>query len=200
MRQESKQRILICAITALTFGSGLARADVITYDVNEGPWGINGATIMGSVETDGAIGTVAASDFLTWSLSLSDGVGDTFMLTPGNSIVTITGTATTATSTLLQFNYDTPDYGALGYFEIMDATAGWGWQLAVPPGTAVGGVVQPNPDVGTIGLLSFDAQPITIGSDEESAAPEPSSFALLLFGSLGMISVVRHAKRDRQRS
>jgi hypothetical protein len=197
VKQESKQRILICAIATLMFGSGLVRAAAITYDVDEGPLGINDATIVGTIETDGTIGTLAASDFLTWDLSLSDGVGDSFTLTPGNSSVTITGTATTATSSLLQFNYDTPDNGALGYFEIMDAAAGWGWQLAVPPGTAVGGVIQPNPDLGTIGLLAFDAQPITIGAVPASTVPEPSNFALLLSAGLGMICFVRQLVRQR---
>lgn len=194
MKQESKQRLLICAIATLMSGSGFVRAGTITYNVNDGPYGLNDATIVGTVETDGTIGTLASSDFLTWDLLLSDGVGDTFTLTPGNSSVTITGTATTATPSLLQFNYDTPDDGALGYFEIMDATAGWGWQLAVPPGTAVGGIVQPNPDLGTIGLLSFDAQPLAIG-----AVPEPSGFWLLSAG-LGIIGTLRYAKRWRQRS
>lgn len=170
----------------LIAGAGVCRADAITYQVDQGPFGINGGTVVGTVETDGTNGMLAGSDFLTWDLLLSDGVGDSFTLTPGNSSVTITGTATTATSSLLQFNYDTPDDGALGYFEIMDATAGWGWQLAVPPGTAVGGIAQPNPDLGDIGLLSFDPQPMTIGT----AAPEPSTYGFTTIG-LGFLALVR---------
>jgi len=143
---------------------------------------------VGTVETGGTSGTLAASNFLSWDLLLSDGVGDSFTLTPGNASVTVMGTATTATSTLLQFNYDTPDDGALGYFEIVDAAAGWGWQLAVPPGTAVGGILQPKPDLGDIGLLSFNAQPMTIG-----AVPEPFGFILFLAG-FGVIDLVRYAR------
>jgi hypothetical protein len=166
--------------------AGVCRAGDIIYQVDQGPLGINGGTIVGTVETDGTIGTLAASDFVTWNLLLSDGVGDSITLVPGDSILTITGTATTATSSLLQFNYDTPDDGALGYFEIMDLPAGWGWQLAVPPGTAVGGVIQPNPDLGDIGLLSFDAQPLTIGV----AAPESSTYAFTMIG-LGFLVLIK---------
>jgi hypothetical protein len=194
LKQKSNQPILICAIATLILCSSFAHGAAITYYVDQGGLGINDATVVGTVETDGTIGTLAASNFLSWNLLLSDGVGDTFTLTPGNSSVTITGTATTATSSLLQFNYDTPNDGALGYFEIVDATAGWGWQLSGPVGNAVGGVLQPNPDLGTIGLLSFDPQPLTIG-----AVPEPSGFALFLTG-FGVIGALRYAKRYRQRS
>jgi hypothetical protein len=170
-------------------GAGVCRAGDITYQVDQGPLGINGATIVGTVETDGTIGTLAAGDLLSWNLLLSDGVGDTFTLTPGDSGVTITGTATTATASLLQFNYDTPpsaDAGDLGYFEILDAAAGWGWGLATPGNQSVGGVIQPNPDLGTVGLLSLDAQPITIGV----AVPEPSSYGFMMIG-LGLLVLMR---------
>jgi hypothetical protein len=147
--------------------------------------------VSGTIETDGTIGTLGASDFTTWSLLLSDGLGQSFTINPGNSIVTITGTATTATTNLLQFNFDTPNDGALGYFEIQDTTDGWGLWFAVPPGTALAGIT--NPDGGLDnGLISLDAQPITVGT----AAPEPSA-SLLLASVLGIMGAIRYR---RQRS
>jgi len=35
----------------------------ITYDVDGGPWGINGGTVVGTIETDGTIGTLGASNY-----------------------------------------------------------------------------------------------------------------------------------------
>lgn len=201
MKQNSRYRFLICAIVALMFGSGSVRADTITYDVNEGPLGFTGGTIVGTVQTDGLIGTLAGSDFLTWDLLLSDGAGDFFTITPENSSVTVNGTATTATSSSLLFNFgSSEDPGSLGYFEILDATDEWGWLFATPGNQPVGGIETPNPDLGTLGLLSFSPQPITLGIASESTSPEPSSFVLLLSAGLGIIGIVRHPRRSRQRS
>ncbi len=163
MDLQFRRRPLFCAVAMLSFGSGFAHAAPLLYSVNGGPYGINNGTITGTIETDGTIGTLSASNFVTWNLLLSDGLGHSFTLNPGNSVVTITGTATTATANSLQFNYDTPNDGALGYFEIMDTSTGWGWQLSVPPNQPLGGLVNPN-NAFDAGLLSFSPQPITIAT------------------------------------
>jgi hypothetical protein len=121
-----------CAAAIFLFGGAL-RAEPIVYSVNLSGLGLNNESITGTIETDGTIGTLGANNILGWNLLLSVGSGQSFAINPGNSNVTITGTATTATANLLQFNYDTPNDGALGYFEILDATAGWGMVFAVPP-------------------------------------------------------------------
>jgi hypothetical protein len=188
-----------CVIAALVFSAGLIHASPIVYTANTSDFvpggqtlGINGGTVSGTIETDGTIGTLDSSDILGWSLLLNDGTGQTFTLNPGNSTATLTGTATTATASLLQFNYDTPDDGALGYFEILDSTDGWGLGFALPGSTANGGITNPD-GASDIGILSFDPQPITIGT----AAPEPSTSLLLLSSALGMLGVVRALSRMR---
>lgn len=186
----------ICTLAALLFGAGLVHAGSIVYTVSSSDFvpsghilGLNGGTVSGTIETDGTIGTLGPGDILSWSLLLNDGTGQSFTLNPGNSTATLTGTATTATASLLQFNYDTPDDGALGYFEILDSTAGWGLGFALPGSTANGGITNPDGAL-DIGILSFDPQPLTIGT----VVPEPSTFLLLLSSALGMLAVRARCK------
>jgi hypothetical protein len=115
MKLQFRLTSKICVIVACGFCAGLAHASPIVYTVSSsdfvpsmGTLGINGGTVSGTIETDGTIGTLASSDILSYSLLLNDGTGQTFTLVPGNSTATLTGTATTATASLLQFNYDTP--------------------------------------------------------------------------------------------
>jgi PEP-CTERM motif len=127
---------------------------------------------------------------INYDLLLNDGIGQTFTLDPGNSTVTLTGTATTATANLLQFNYDTPpstDVGNLGSFEILDSTAGWGLAFAVPPNQVLGGIINPD-GAGTVGLLYFGSQPIMIGT----ATPEPST---LVISGLCLLGVMWRRRR-----
>ncbi len=190
----------ICVIAAFVFGASLIHAAPIVYTVSQsdfvtsGGLGFNDGTISGTIETDGTIGTLDSSDIISYSLLLNDGIGQTFTLNPGNSTVTLTGTATTATASLLLFNYDTPpssDVGDLGSFEILDSTAGWGVAFAVPPNQPLGGIINPD-DAGTAGLLFFNTQPITIGT---AATPEPSTLGFVL---AGLVAVVWISPRSRR--
>lgn len=192
------------ALTAiiLMVASGICHAD-ITYTVDQvspfpaGPFGIDPATVSGTLQTDGTIGTLTTSNFLSWNIVVSNGIGGSFDLTSGDSTLTATGTATTATATTVQFSFGPSpgtSPGALGYFEILDSTNGWGWALAVPPGTALEAVLSDTSgSCCDAGLASFDS-PITLAT----AVPEPASF-LFLSASLGMIGVFRLERRGRQR-
>jgi hypothetical protein len=89
-------------IASLVFGASLVHAGPIVYAVSQsnfwnGGLGFDDGTISGTIETDGTIGTIGSSDIISYSLLLNDGIGQMFTLDPGNSSVTITGTATTAT-------------------------------------------------------------------------------------------------------
>jgi len=176
----------IFVIGAFVIGANMVQAAAITYTVSLTGLGFDDGSVNGTIETDGTIGTLASGDILSYNLLLNDGIGQTFTLDPGDSIVTLTGTATTATASLLQFNFDTPppsDVGDLGYFEILDSTAGWGFALAVPPNQPLGGIINPD-DAGTGGLLYFGTQPITVGT---AATPEPSTFVVSGLCLLGVV-------------
>jgi hypothetical protein len=173
----------IFVIGAFVIGANLVHAAPITYTVDLSGLGFNDGSVNGTIETDGALGTLGSGDIVSYSLLLNDGIGQTFTLDPGDSSVTLNGTATTATTSLLQFNYDTPDVGALGYFEILDSAAGWGLAFAVPPNQPLGGIVNPD-GAGTAGLPEFDPQPITIGT---AATPEPSTVVVSGLCLLGVV-------------
>ena len=179
-----------CAVAVFMFATGLVHAGPVVYAVNSnlvvpGGIGINDGTWSGTIETDGTIGTLSASNILSWSLLLNDGIGQTFTINSGNSALTLTGTATTATSSLLQFNYDSPDFGGLGYFEILDAADGWGLFFSGPGSPSNGGIINPD-GASTVGILGLGPQPKTIGV----ATPEPSAF-LLIGSALGILGLMR---------
>lgn len=78
-----------------------AFADPITYIVKQS---IGGGTVVGQIGTDGTIGTLVTANVKTWTLALN-GVGATYNITDGNSVVLIQGNAVTATAQNLSFNY-----------------------------------------------------------------------------------------------
>ena len=182
---------LIPAMLALV--AGVCLAGPITYQITDvspipaGPIGIDGATVAGTIETDGTIGALATGNIVAWNILLTDGIGNSFDLTNGNSAATATGTALTATPTSLLFNFDTPNDGGLGYFQIVDSSNGWGWFLSGPNGSALEGMLSNTAANGLdAGLASLDPQPITLAT----TVPEPAS--LLLFGAgLAVIGVLR---------
>jgi hypothetical protein len=127
MKSEFKRGAVLGALMMLMVAAGVCRAAAITYQVNQGPFGIDGAKVIGIIGADGGIGVLAASNFLSWNIVVSDGLGGAFDLTNGNSTLSLTGTAFAATATELRFNF-----GGTGDFEILDASNGWGWALNVP--------------------------------------------------------------------
>ena len=187
----------VCAVTAFVFGASLVHGGTIVYTVNNsdlglpGGIGFNDATYSGTIETNGTVGALDSRDIIGYDLLLNDGTGQTFTLDPSNSTVTLTGTATTATAGLLQFNYDSPDFGDLGYFEILDSTDGWGLFFATAAGGIPnGGIINPD-GAGTQGLIGFEPEPITIGT---APTPEPSAFGFMLAGLVALLWVSRRSR------
>ena len=153
--------------------AGFIQAGDITYQVDETGIGIFGGSIVGTIQTDGTIGGLTASNIVGWNLIVTDGLGPccgsaTYFLTgglAGDSSVSVTGSALSATATSLQFNFGSgPAFGTLGDFEILDSSNGAGYAIAVP---AIGSsllAVLPEGAGGDAGLYSFSPQPITIGT------------------------------------
>ena len=80
--------------------------------------------MIGTITTDGTIGTIQAGNILSWDIHLIDNVrpGDSSELTPGNSQLFDSGNALTASATQLYFDYG----NAAGQVVIQGTTYGIG--------------------------------------------------------------------------
>jgi hypothetical protein len=146
--------------------------------------------VTGTVTTDGNTGTLASADILNWNLVFNDGsaVGP---FNSGNSGVSVSGTALSATATQLLFNYT----GSLGYLLFQapiigssinywcnDATSN-GQCDSVPVSEVVGrskGTEQTAARTGTVVL-----------GTAASSVPEPTTISLLLSGGAWLVLLRR---------
>ena len=188
----SMKRTIKNTIGAAAIGLGLlslaqsAYAAPITYSVNQtfGP-----GSAVGTITTDGTIGSLASANITGWSLTLNDGTNTVLVQTgSNNSAVFITGTALTATPTNLLFNY-----GSVPNSDFSIATPGaplafWG-QICYtsfsncwgPDGVGVYNVGGSNLSV----YIAQSGQQI-IASGGTAAVPVPASLALLGIGLFGL--------------
>jgi hypothetical protein len=74
-------------------GAGSAKAD-ITYSIANYPADQNGASLSGTIVTDGATGSLSASDILSWSWTITPAGGTpfTFSSSDAGAAVAISGT------------------------------------------------------------------------------------------------------------
>ncbi len=88
---------------------GVAHAAPITYNINQS---IGGGNVVGTIQTDGAIGVLSSGNFVAWNLTLN-GIGASYNITDANSVVQVQGSDTTATASNLFFDYSGADNGYL---------------------------------------------------------------------------------------
>ena len=193
-----------CALLA----AGAARAGVVytfnTTATSAYPSGnpLQTDTVLGTITTDGTLGVLSAGNILGWDLELVDQLDATkdFRLLPSNSeVVHVFGTALTATSTGLYFNFseagaefliqgdhrgDSKHGISSGYnYFCFSATGGWclAGESIVPDYYATDGVI-----------VTGDSQPI--GIQPLNQVPEPETFALMLAG-LGALGWLERRRR-----
>ena len=109
------------AAVFLTLCASTANAAII-YDVNRT---IGDGTVTGFIETNGTIGVLGKLDITDWSLTLTapnlvGGASDSFNIDNGDTI--LLGTAVSATSTQLMFDFAAPQAGASVLLFMSDAT------------------------------------------------------------------------------
>src|ERR1035437_266606 len=98
-----RKTLCILALASVAALSPVAlRASGITYTVDEA---VGIGSVIGTITTDGTIGTLATTNVLDWNLLLNDGLG-TATLNIGNSGLSGDSTDLSATPTLLQFNFN----------------------------------------------------------------------------------------------
>jgi len=202
MDKPAMKNVAAAAALALAMGGAGAAGASITYTVNET---ILNGSVTGTVTTDGATGTLSASDVTAWNLLLQGG-GASYALTNGNSVVFNFGTSgfygpqsadLTATTTQLLFNYGGSDAGYFGFQSgglysgqhyWCNATHNQGFDCAV--GESVVPVASNLPssqyNTGRSGNQ-------VIGYVSGGGVPEPATWLLMLTGvaALGSASRVR---------
>lgn len=175
---------------------GRGVASMITYDVSQT---IGDGTVTGTIQTDGATGTLTAADFTDWDLLLADGLNTITLLGPvsgDNSVIGIFGTDVTATSTDLFFNFSGSDNGYLIFQlgSLFTSASYWCSSAGTPDICGQGETDSPgnnNEGGSTSALLTGND---VIGTAETSA-PEPG--AVFLFS--GGLAICLYSKRKFSR-
>ncbi len=67
--------VAVVAFVVLLAAPCIGNAGTITYSIQNYPADQNGATLSGTITTDGAIGNLASSDILSWSWTITPAGG-----------------------------------------------------------------------------------------------------------------------------
>jgi hypothetical protein len=173
---------------ALAFTALPANAATITYNVDQT---IALGSVIGTIETDGALGVLSQSDITGFSLQVS-GPGASVLLTQADSVVRTVGNNLTATASDLLFDYSGPS----GYLLFQFGTFGTGMQYycnASVAGTCFQGASAiPESFNSPSAQVEIRAGNQIIAS-VAGAVPEPTSWALML-GGFGVIGAAMRRK------
>jgi hypothetical protein len=173
--------LLGCAAAMLAVAASPANATV--YNVNRT---IDGGSVIGTITTDGATGTINPSDFIAWDLQLS-GPGSTVTISSSDAIHAVYGSGVdiTADATQVSFNFSASDSGFLVFQQVMGSGQTY-WCVNSNNGTC-----NDNESVVPQGFLDPSAQfatrsGIQVIASATGAAPEPATWALTLLGFAGL--------------
>jgi hypothetical protein len=184
----------------LGFISGAAAVAALLYAVPafaDAIYGVNltigTGTVTGTIDTDGATGPLALSDFKDWNLTIKDGVSSAVLLGPlsgNNSFDAMLGSAVSANANNILFDFSggpTPD----NYFFFENTS---GPVDFVCFGQGGGGGFSGNCASGVAGYVEAfeinggDNQSILLTGKQVIATriPEPASLGLFAVGLLGL--------------
>jgi hypothetical protein len=108
----SPTRLFGAAAIATMIAANPALAAPITYSVNE-PIGSGDA--VGTIQTDGTLGTLAKGNIVSWNLQVNGAGASTTLVSDGTSTVLLEGIDLTATPTELLFNFSGTDGGYFAF-------------------------------------------------------------------------------------
>jgi hypothetical protein len=170
-----------------------------TYDLQSGPSLPMGWTLSGTITTDGTIGTIQATNILSWTWTMTSGVSSFTVSStdPGAAVWTSTGITSTGAALLVPYlgsiGFDGPG-GALQWDNPDNQTQ----YNQVQWGVSTGGFGGP-------GVSWWQGMPAPwslagqIASASPVAVPEPSPLSIAAFGALcGCVHVIGHKRRARR--
>jgi hypothetical protein len=180
MRQQVKIALLGCAAAAL---AAVSPANATVYNVNRT---IDGGSVVGTITTDDATGTIAPSDFIAWDLVLT-GVGATTTITNNDPGATVWGSGVdiTADATNVSFNFSGSDGGFLVFQDGMGSGNSY-WCV-----NSTNGACSASESVVPQNFTDPSARFATLSGNQviasaAGAAPEPATWALMLVGFAGL--------------
>ncbi len=145
---------------------------------------IGAGGVVGTIQTDGTIGTLGNGNFLAWDLTLN-GVAASYHITQADSVVQVVGSDTTATAIDLFFDYSGADDGYLLFQQGLFSGMHY-WCNATSGGTCFqGATVVPESILDPSAQNEARAGNQVIATAAASVA-EPASLALLAAAIAGM--------------
>jgi PEP-CTERM motif len=173
--------LLGCAAAMWAVAASPANATV--YNVNRT---IDGGSVVGTITTDGATGTINPSDFTAWDLVLS-GPGSTVTISSSDAIHAVYGQGVdiTADGTQVSFNFSASDGGFLVFQQTMGSGQTY-WCVNSNNSTC-----NDNESVVPQGFMDPSAQfatrsGIQVIASTAGTVPEPGTWALMLLGFAGL--------------
>jgi hypothetical protein len=157
----------------------------ITYNLNRT---IGGGSVFGTVTTDGTIGVLSATNFRSWTLTLTspnlNASGGTEVITGTSTSAGVLGSALVATPTALTF-----DFGGFGAIFALQGASSNAWCLSNAGLTCVGEA--PQSESIFFRLNGGPAETVSRSGVETlgtaaAQVPEPSTASLLLLAVAGM--------------
>jgi hypothetical protein len=177
----------------LMVSANIAEAGQITYSIQNYPADQQGATLSGTITTDGVTGNLTGTDILSWSWTITPAGGTPFTLhsTDTGSATTLVGQLVASATTITMAN---PAQGSVNDFDLAslnssgELTADLAYSRIPSPGanqylalTPAGGIIWAN------------SHPAMGGTDPwviavvASSVPEPSGVVLMSLAISGLL-------------